>query len=496
VFRKKPGFREADITPVIDVHAHVFRGRDIPLKGYLLSRTYPEWYIRLLAPVLFTVIEIAVRGESHGWFVDLVKQIAFAYTGKNYRLWADILSQGDMGEITHRMFRAFTKDRIELSVPLMVDFEYGFRHSRKLQPIVEQIDAMYRDVVLPFKGRVHPFAPFDPTRELAYRAKLPGPGEGDGGPREKYSSLDAAKEAVRNKGFIGIKVYNPIGYRPLGNAVVDSQRRSIFRRNGMPRYEAFTGTQYDEVLSDLYRYCEREEVPITAHCTHDGIEAYPRASFDFASPRYWSTVLERYPRLHVNLAHFGWSRPEEYLTAPRRHFYDRPWQAFRRRVAGSPGRASDTSSGGELSVHWVREVAEMLTRYPNLYVDVAHHPVMDDGNIPKYQEAFTAMCRDFPGVIQQRLLFGIDWHVIARVEHYEEFKERYARVLEGGKIFNKNEMRDFMGWNALRFLGILPPSRKAKSRWSKNWKRLKSFYRKNRIRQPKWFLEASAYKGE
>jgi predicted TIM-barrel fold metal-dependent hydrolase len=256
----------------------------------------------------------------------------------------------------------------------------------------------------------------------------------------------------------------------------------------------FTGAQYDEVLSELYRYCEREEVPITAHCTHDGIEAYPRASFDFASPRYWSAVLERYPHLHVNLAHFGWSRPEEYITAPRRYFFNRPWQAFRRRVAGAPGRASDSPSGQEEQVHWVREAAEMLTRYPNLYVDVAHHPVTDDRNIPKYKVAYAAMCRDFPGVIPQRLLFGIDWHVIARVEHYEEFEQRYARILEEGKIFTKNEMRDFMGWNALRFLGILPPSRKAKGRWSKNWKRLKSFYRKNRIRQPRWFHEASLVK--
>jgi predicted TIM-barrel fold metal-dependent hydrolase len=484
------------MTPVIDIHAHVFRGRDIPLKGYLLSRTYPEWYVRLLAPVLFTVIEAAVRGESHGWFVNLVKQVTFAYTGKNYRHWADILSLGDMGETTRLMFNEFKQDRIDLSVPLMVDFEYGFKHSRKLQPIVEQIDAMYRDTVLPFKGRVHPFAPFDPTRELAYRARLPGPGESDGGPREKYSSLEAAKEAVRNKGFIGIKVYNPLGYRPLGNAIVDSQRRRIFRRNGMPRYEVFSGEQYDEVLSDLYRYCQREEVPITGHCTHDGIEAYPQASFDFASPRYWCAVLERYPRLHVNLAHFGWSRPEEYATAPRQFFYDRPWQAFQRQITGSPGRAADSPDGREGPVHWVREIAEMLTRYPNLYVDVAHHPVTDDQNILKYREAYAAMCRDFPDVIQKRLLFGIDWHVIARVENYTEFKDRYRRVLEEGKIFDKQQMRDFMGWNALRFLGILPPSSKDKRRWSKNWKRLKSFYRKNRVRLPQWFREASLFKGE
>jgi predicted TIM-barrel fold metal-dependent hydrolase len=478
------------MPPVIDVHAHVFRGRDIPLKGYLLSRSYPEWYIRMLAPLLFTVIENAIRGESRGWLVDLVKRIAFAYTGAGYRRWADILSLEDMRDVSAQLIESLKQDRISLFVPLMVDFEYWFKPSAKL-PIVDQIDATYRDVILPFKGRIHPFAPFDPARELAYRMKLPGPGEPDGGRREKYSSLDMAKEAVRNRGFIGVKVYNTLGYRPLGNAAVDAHRRSIFTRNGLPRYNELTGEQFDEVLCDLYRFCQREQVPIVAHCVYDGIEAYPKASFDFGSPQYWRAVLEKFPSLHVDLAHFGWSRPEEYGSAPRRFFLARPWQAVRRRMAGIPGPAEDSSGGPGAEVHWVREIAGMLAEYPNLYADVAHHGVTDDGNIPKFREAYRAMCRDFPGVIERKLLFGIDWHVIARVDGFAAFKEKYRRVLEEGGIFGKQEMRNFLGGNALQFLGLLPPSKKFKNRWSKNWVRLKSFYRKNRIAPPKWFRDAS-----
>jgi hypothetical protein len=213
------------MSPVIDIHAHVFRGRDIPLKGYLLSRSYPEWYIRLLAPVLFTVIERAIRGESHGPIVDLVKRLTFAYTGPGYRRWTDILSMDDMRDVAAKMIASFPKDRTGLYVPLMIDYEYWFKHSKNLF-IAEQIDSMYRDVILPYKGRIHPFAPFDPARELAFRNKLPGPG----GTREKYSSLELAKEAVRNRGFIGVKVYNTLGYRPLGNEQVDRERRGIFTR--------------------------------------------------------------------------------------------------------------------------------------------------------------------------------------------------------------------------------------------------------------------------
>lgn len=471
---------EATMSSIIDVHAHVFRGRDIPLKGYLLSRTYPEWYIRLLAPLLFTVIENAIRGESRGILVDLIKNLAFVYAGKGYRRWADILSKADMKAIAREMIADFRKDRIALFVPLMVDYEYWFRHSKKL-PIADQIDSVYRDVVLPFKGRIHPFAPFDPARELAYRAKLPGPGDPDGGPREKYSSLALAKEAVRNKGFIGVKVYNTLGYRPLGNAQVDGQRGKIFTRNRLERYAAFTGEQFDEVLSDLYRFCQREQVPITAHCGHTGIEAYPRASFEFGSPEYWRAVLEEYPRLHVNLAHFGWSRPEEYFPRSRWSRFVQTLQSVYR--SGRSAGDADT---------WVRQIAGMFGQYPNLYADVAHHTVTDDDDLLQFREAYEAMSKDHPGVLQKKLLFGIDWHVIARMDHYTEFLKRYRRVLGG--IFSAGEMRDFLGGNALRFLGILPPSRKARGRWSKNWVRLRAFYRKNRIRQPRWFREATRHK--
>lgn len=472
--------------PVVDLHAHVFRGRDIPLRGYLLSREYPEGYIRLFAPILFRILERAICDDGRGAVIQFVKNLAVAYMGEGYRRWADTLSLKDLGVVTSQLIRTYRKDGIELFVPLMIDYEYWFRPTGMV-PIPEQIDAMYRDAVLPYKGRVHPFAPFDPARELAYRAKLPGPGVPAGGPREKYSSLDMAKEAVRNRGFIGVKVYNTLGYRPLGNAAVDRQRRGIFQRNGLRRYAAFTGEQFDEVLCELYRFCEREQVPITAHCVYNGIEAYPRASFDFGSPEYWRPVLEKFPGLHVNLAHFGWDKPEEYLPPTR-------WNRFLQNLREA-GEASVSWLGmfefeGRRQT-WVRQIAQMLAEYPNLYADVSHNRVTEDANLPKFRAAYAAMIRDYPGVIQRKLLFGIDWHVIERVEQYAAFPQRYREVLQEGGIFTADEFRDFLGGNALRFLGLLPPSGKEKRRWSKNWSRLKSFYRKNHIRPPKWFQEAS-----
>jgi predicted TIM-barrel fold metal-dependent hydrolase len=466
------------MIPVIDVHTHVFRGRDIPLKGYFLSREYPEWYIRLFAPVLFAVLEDVIRGEIGGPLAELAERLAFAFTGPGYRRWADVLSLADMGEVARQLAGTYAGERVGLFVPLMIDFEYWFKPSKK-HPIAEQIDAMYRDVVLPFRGRIHPFAPFDPARELAYRAKLPPPGEADGGPPEKYSPLEMAEEAVRNKGFIGVKVYNSLGYRPLGNAAVDAERRRIFSGIGLPRYNRFTGAGFDAVLSELYRFCEREQVPITAHCVHGAIEPYPDASAAFDRPDYWRPVFEKFPRLHVNLAHFGWGQPDDWLPRPR-------WPRSVRSLVEGVRRGRFPRGGGK---SWVFEIAGMMAEYPGLYADVAHHMILDDDSIPKFREGYSALVREYPGVVQKKLLFGTDWHVITHLDGCAAFRERYRRVLAG--IFDKKEIRNFEGANALRFLGLLPPSRMAGNRWSKNWRRLKSFYRKNRIAEPAWFRDAS-----
>ncbi len=469
------------MKPVIDVHEHIFRGRDIPLKGYLLSREYEEWYIRLLAPVLFTIIEKAIRGEMKGWLPNLVLGAAEKYMGAGYRRWADILSMRDVGEITAKLVETFKKDRIDLYVPLMIDFDYWFKDPRPVS-IAEQIETVYRKVVLPYKGRIHPFAPFDPARELAYRAGLPGPSDPDDGPPEKDSSLELAKEAVRRKGFIGVKVYNTLGYRPLANTAVDAKRRWIFQRNGRMRYAAFTGEEFDGVLSELYDFCEREEVPITAHCVSSGIEAYPGASFDFGDPKFWRPVLDRFPRLHVNLAHFGWSKPEGYLPKVHWALIRRSWQ----RMLDAVGeRGEKTGPDGEET--WVGEICEMMEKYPYLYADVAHHMVMEDADIPKFQASYRAMCAVFPRVIPERLLFGIDWHVITRVDRFTEFVERYVRVLSGGKIFSPEEMDQFFGGNGLRFLGLLPPGTRSKTGWTGNRRRLRAFYKRKHMREPAWF---------
>jgi predicted TIM-barrel fold metal-dependent hydrolase len=380
-------------------------------------------------------------------------------------------------QVVRELVQTFDKEGIDLYVPLMIDYAYWFENSGEPH-IADQIAYVHDHVVLPYEGHIHPFVPFDPARELAYQHGIPGP---DGQP-EQHSSLALVRDAILNKGFIGVKVYNTLGYRPLGNAQVDAHRQRIYRENGLERYleadaqKAFTGEALDRVLRDLYRFCVEEQVPITAHCLSCGIEAYEGASFDFGRPIYWEEVFAEFPELHLNLAHFGWGHPEGYYPPTTL------WSSVMGPVLRRFGR--------EEAKTWVCEITEMLEPHPYLFVDVAHHGVTEPRDWNKFKRAYVGICAALPpGLLQERLLFGIDWHVIARVPDYANFKARYVELLQEAKIF-EDDIDDFLGGNAMRFLGLLPLG--TDGEWTKNRQRLADYYQRNEIDPPTWFTATGA----
>ena len=381
-------------------------------------------------------------------------RLASALENEDYLTWGNILSITDIAKVAEELEKTFKDAHISLSVPLMIDYEYWFRNTVDA-PLVHQIDNVYRHVVRPFAGRIHPFVPFDPVREIAYRKEVQNP---DGG-QERDGSLDLVKEAIENKGFIGVKIYNSVGYRPWDNTAVDTERRSLFRRIGLERYAAITGEEIDDVLDELYAYCTEHQVPITAHCVANGIESYDGASYVFCSPGYWRPVLERHPTLHLNLAHFGWSDNERY---------------------------SSTTPGG--GVPWVKEICGMLNDYPFVYADVAHHEAFRSEKRAGFLSDYKLMLPAFPGLIQKKLLFGIDWHVITRVSGYRDFVPKYLQLLNDTGHFSSTQIEDFLGGNALQFLGLLKTETPAGSGWSKNRERLRNFYERNEMEPPEWFV--------
>jgi hypothetical protein len=91
--------------------------------------------------------------------------------GPGYRRWANILSEPHLDRIAGLLLDTFEDDGIGLYVPLMIDFEYWF-HNTVDRLVKEQIDKVAKTVIEQFGGKVHPFVPFDPVRELAFTHHL------------------------------------------------------------------------------------------------------------------------------------------------------------------------------------------------------------------------------------------------------------------------------------------------------------------------------------
>ena len=209
------------------------------------------------------------------------------YAFRNVKEWGDLLS-GFRRDIVGKYLATFDTGAhdIVLFAPALVDFSnwLGDSAASPLQQQVELMDALARRQK---KGRMHGYVAFDPLRQLLAEEK-----------RQAQTSLTLAKAAVETQGFLGVKVYSPMGFRPTGNAgagttfpaAVIGDRRDF-------------GARLDKALDDLYAWCSRDGVAILAHAANS--QAANREFGLRADPKFWRIVLKKHRELRLNLAHFG-----------------------------------------------------------------------------------------------------------------------------------------------------------------------------------------------
>jgi hypothetical protein len=96
---------------------------------------------------------------------------------------------------------------------------------------------------------------------------------------ERRNSIDLLRRRVESGRAIGVKLYPPMGFKPIGNSA-DVDRR----------------------LHALYTWCCEQDVPIVAHCSP--ANAVRGAKKD-AFPTGWTDVLKEHDNLRLDLAHVG-----------------------------------------------------------------------------------------------------------------------------------------------------------------------------------------------
>jgi predicted TIM-barrel fold metal-dependent hydrolase len=336
--------------------------------------------------------------------------------------------------------------RVDLTVSALVDYDWWLNAGHPTETsLTDQVDLMSQ-LGVQTSGRLHYWVPFCPYREAQYRLR----------PETTFSSLKLAQQAVREQGAIGVKIYPPMGFAPLGNEKLPSTLwQSAAWLGGLAKTSQF-GAQLDISLRELYSWCVAEDVPILAHAnTSSG----PSSDFsNLAGPDHWQPAIDEFKQLRVIFGHFGGAE-DAAAAANARHFI---------RLMGS-------NSGGAGR---------------NASADVSYFAKAIDDQ-PGLEDALLALLlprADPNGVLPKRLLFGSDWKILLLEAHADQYLKDFDTVFATlakpppAGLGLPDFVSDALGKNAIAALGL--------HAGGKSRRRIDDFYTSHQIAEPQWMRNA------
>ena len=377
----------------IDCHCHLFDNACVPVMGFLAGRLGLA-----IGDRVADILRDLKQGKSHLTLLDYFSDVMFdpetflgnigdvddknslAFIMKHPEDFFGFLGIGilDIPQILDKYHRKASA--MDILVPLMMDMTHAYPGSLPETGFEAQCDIMSR-LTLRARGRVMPFYAFDPRAENA---------------------LDKAKAAIESRGFIGIKLYPPLGFKPMGNA----------------------DERVEQNLLGLYAFCSNDRsdpIPITSHCSwsagvysnrkidHDGLKAFYRS---LAAPVYWGPVLAEFPNLKINLAHFGGLGE---------------WEAL--------------SKGEKPEKEWIDPIIGFMKTHDHVYTDLSYNYLPTTRHAESYKRI---LLQKIHGV-EHRVVFGTDYYMSRMLCDLDEFVAAYQDLLRD--VFDRAA-----GENAIHFL--------------------------------------------
>jgi predicted TIM-barrel fold metal-dependent hydrolase len=318
-------------------------------------------------PLADTLVWLARRLAFITRHPVLRRQVAFFATG-------NVLFQS---QVFHPIERQYPGDTVFVVLPM--DMAYF-----KLGPVREDIDAQHDELLAlaaEYPGRVLPFYAVDPRRD---------------------DVIARARQNLVPDKFRGVKIYPNGGYPPT-----------------------------DEKLMGVYALCEERNLPVMAHCSPVGVWRFGLNDQDrrgYSHPDNYKTILTRFPRLRLCLAHFGGS------------------DEWDKQLAGKTARSGEEAT-------WVEAIAGLIRSgdYPNLYTDISYLIFQHAG--PDVQSSYI----DYLKVLlederlRDRVLFGSDFYMVKREAMTEKSVSIALRSRLGEDLYFK-----IAHHNPRRYLGLQP----------------------------------------
>lgn len=341
---------------------------------------------------------------------------------------------------------------VDLMLPSIVDYDFWISRGKRTHTSLAEQVALMEHVSILTGGRVHAFVPFDPLRQVAFELG-----------KTNVDSIGLVIDALEKRGAMGVKLYPPMGFAPLGNVLVQKEKGEHFwARSWLPAWtdSARMGRLLDGAMTRLFEWCANKGIPIMAHTARSN---GPHPEFEeLSSARYWDIALKEFPSLRINFGHFGDTSLVGHGDQRARSF-----MALMKDGA-HPGGFAYADAGFFAEV--MESEPQMLAGLRLLYEATA-----DKGG----------------AALSNRLLYGTDWEMtlsnwpVGRymsqfVKLMDEIEQRPALRAQGAKRLSEK----FFGENAARFLGL--------RKGEQTRDRLTRFYREHEMPDPDWMAKVDA----
>jgi predicted TIM-barrel fold metal-dependent hydrolase len=365
------------------------------------------------------------------------------------------------------LIRTYNKEKtnFRLFVPEMVDFDLWIKSDCKEGPGIteeagfpetnydlgNQIKLMSKISILN-NGMILPMIPYDPLRDLKNEQG------------QINSGLNIVKLAIKKYGFVGVKVYPANGFYPTGNKNINAS--DLCQKNGK---------ELDKKLDVFYKWCSDHDVPIMAHCNKS--MGTLKKFDDRGNPIHWEGVFKKWPKLRVNLGHFGGFNGIYELN---------DFDAI-----------NDLNDEKINKNNWPVTILKMMQKYPNFYSDLALFdefikPSIGLFNLCKLFSYNSKIDKYFSNLrearkillknnihLENRLMYGSDWFMLAKERGNKKYFKEFYRVFNEHFSFN---MENIFGGNAIRYLGL---NKNLKTAKNTPIEYLAEFYKSNKI-IPSW----------
>ena len=315
--------------------------------------------------------------------------------------WARLMLdwRGDILARYERLYGGF--DGVGMITPALVDFDNWVRsRPGPASSLEQQVKVMSELSRRGSRQAMHGHVPFDPVRVVVEARPEP---------------LALIEWAVEEMGFVGVKLYPPMGFYPYDNLGKGADFAEEIRAS---RSSEALAAEIDHALGRLYEWASAPErrVPLLAHARQSW--GSRKEYEERARPASWAGAFTAHPQLKVALAHFG---------------------DFTARSRDDPV--------------WEDDLPALMDGHAGAYADLSYLVGAMDDDVERNRHKAERL-RTFATPERTRhLLFGTDWSMTGLASGHDGYLSGLdAQLARAG--FDHAARRRVFRDNAVEFLGL------------------------------------------